>query len=93
MNGREITWVRRSRIDSDGWDGPDIPLGEGSERYLLRLSSNGRLLAEAEVGQPSYSITQTIWSQMPSGPVTVQVAQLSQSFGRGPFARREFNAQ
>lgn len=93
MNGREITWVRRSRIDSDGWDGPDIPLGEGSERYLLRLSSNGRLLVEAEVGQPSYSITQTIWLQMPPGPVTVQVAQLSQSFGRGPFARREFNAQ
>jgi len=32
-----ISWVRRSRIDADGWEAPDVALGEASERYRVDI--------------------------------------------------------
>ncbi|TGN62430.1 host specificity protein, partial [Paracoccus liaowanqingii] len=93
MEGRRITWVRRSRIEGDGWDGPDIPLGEESERYLLQLTREGVVLAEVQTSEPDWSVPEALWASLPPGPVTVAVAQLSQTFGRGPFARRDFDVR
>ncbi|WP_410217860.1 glycoside hydrolase TIM-barrel-like domain-containing protein [Paracoccus sp. (in: a-proteobacteria)] len=93
MVGRDVTWVRRSRIEGDSWEGPDIPLGEENERYLVRLSQSARIVTEVQVSAASYAIPSTIWSQIQSGKVTVEVAQLSQTFGRGPFVRRDFDVQ
>src|SRR5690606_23281057 len=44
VQGRAVSWVRRTRIGGDGWDGADVPLGEESESYLLRLLRDGSLL-------------------------------------------------
>lgn len=93
MHGRDITWVRRSRIDGDGWEGPDIPLGEDHERYLLRLTQNDRVLREVQCTTAAHSVPETVWAQLQPGAMTVEVAQLSQTFGRGPFARRTFNVE
>ena len=34
-----VTWVRRTRIDGDGWGRGDVPLGEAREAYLVRVRS------------------------------------------------------
>jgi len=91
--GNDITWIRRSRLEGDGWDGADVPLGEESERYLLRLIQAGQIVAETQTQTPSWTIPAAVRDQLQPGHVTIEVAQLSQTFGRGPFARRDFNAQ
>ena len=32
-----LTWVRRTRIGGDSWDGVEVPLGEDSERYEIDI--------------------------------------------------------
>ncbi|MFV0383679.1 baseplate multidomain protein megatron [Paracoccus sp. (in: a-proteobacteria)] len=91
-NGPALSWIRRTRIDGDGWDGADVPLGESSERYHVRLLQDGRIIHQAETGQPAYQVPAVIWDEaVATGPVMVAVAQLSDSFGAGPFVRRIFN--
>ena len=31
---RQISWIRRTRIDGDSWQGGEVPLGEDSESYV-----------------------------------------------------------
>ncbi len=33
-----LSWIRRGRLDADGWDAPDIPLGEEREEYRLEIA-------------------------------------------------------
>lgn len=35
--GIRLTWVRRSRLDSDGWEGEDVPLDEDVEAYQVEI--------------------------------------------------------
>ncbi|RJL05607.1 host specificity protein [Paracoccus aestuarii] len=93
LQGRDLSWTRRSRIDGDGWDGADIPLGEEVERYLLRLSQGGQMIAEAQPLTTRWTVPDAVWSQLQPGPLRVELAQMSQTFGRGPFARRDFDVQ
>lgn len=89
IEGRRLGWVRRTRIDGDGWDGADVPLGETREAYRVRLVRAGTLLAEAMVGEPAWAIPDGIWSAASAGgPFEAEVAQLSDVFGAGPAARR-----
>jgi hypothetical protein len=32
-----LSWIRRGRLDTDRWDGSEIPLGEETEAYLVEL--------------------------------------------------------
>ncbi len=86
------TWVRRTRIDGDGWLGLDVPLGEESERYLVRLRRGGTVVREAELGVPrfAYSPAEQAGDGGP-GPMTLEVAQVSARFGPGPFERIAFD--
>ncbi|WP_411839311.1 glycoside hydrolase/phage tail family protein [Paracoccus sp. ME4] len=93
MDGRTVTWVRRSRIEGDGWDGAEIPLGEETERYLLRLVQDGGVVTEVQTDSPVWTMPDGVRSQLRAGVVTVELAQLSRTFGRGPFARRDFDVQ
>ncbi|MDB6178038.1 glycoside hydrolase TIM-barrel-like domain-containing protein [Paracoccus sp. Z330] len=93
VQGRSISWVRRTRIDGDGWDGLDVPLGETREIYLLRVIRQGQVLAEVQVTAPAYQIPNDLWqSTLSGGAFEIAVAQLSDQFGAGPFARRTFHA-
>ena len=46
----EISWIRRSRINADDWDGSDVPLGEEREAYEVQiLATDGTVLRERTV--------------------------------------------
>lgn len=89
VQGNTVSWIRRTRIEGDSWDGVDVPLGETRERYLLRIEQNGRTLHEAQVSTSQYTVPAVVWASAQAfGPFTIEVAQLSDQFGAGPFARR-----
>ena len=50
--GWKITWVRRGRFDADTWKGIDIPLGEESELYRLRVLRDGQEVMEFTTTSP-----------------------------------------
>lgn len=81
-----ITWTRRTRIDGDGWDTHDVPLGEESEQYLLRVRSGATILREVTVATPNwvYSAGQQAADGAVAGDL-VEVAQISARYGPGPF--------
>jgi hypothetical protein len=81
-----FTWVRRSRIDGDGWEPVEIPLGEESESYRLEIMDGAAVRRAVEVTNPSYryaaSDIATDFGMAPSA-YDLRVAQVSASFGRG----------
>ena len=85
---RVVSWVRRTRIDGDSWVPADVPLGEETERYLVRVMAGARVLRQAEVATPGWT-----WSaadraaDMASGADALAVAQLSARFGPGLFGK------
>ncbi|GAA5079338.1 glycoside hydrolase TIM-barrel-like domain-containing protein [Roseibacterium beibuensis] len=90
--GREVTWIRRSRIDADSWEGLDVPLGEASEMYLVRIVDAGGLRREATLGSPVFTYTDAMRGADGTAPAySIEVAQVSDRFGPGPFARIEIN--
>ena len=92
VEGPHVSWVRRTRIGGDSWDGADVPLGEARELYLLRLTQGPTTLFEQQLTETRVTIPQEVWqSAMAAGPFAVAVAQLSDTVGAGPFARREIN--
>ncbi|WP_378944531.1 glycoside hydrolase TIM-barrel-like domain-containing protein [Paracoccus sp. R86501] len=93
LEGRQLSWVRRGRIESDGWDGVDIPLGEDAESYLVQLEQGGRTVLETQTDSPQLTLPDLVWVQIKPGQLTVRVCQMSRTFGRGPFARRDFDVQ
>lgn len=93
FQGRKLDWIRRTRIEGDGWEGLDVPVGENRETYLLRIIQFGARLHEVQLSSPEYTIPTDIWQVVTGGGTfTVAVAQLSDQFGAGPFHRRTFNA-
>ncbi|MDO5621546.1 MAG: hypothetical protein Q4G24_08770 [Paracoccus sp. (in: a-proteobacteria)] len=89
IEGRRITWLRRTRVQGDGWDGPDVPLGEGLEAYLLRLTRDGTLLHEVSLTARNWTVPQDVWdTARAGGDFAVEVAQLSETYGPGFFAER-----
>ena len=91
--GREISWIRRTRIDGDSWQGTEVPLGEDVESYILRVRDTGGVLQrEAAIGAPGFSYSDAMRaSDGVAAPYTIEVAQVSARFGPGPFARIEIN--
>lgn len=85
--GVTLRWIRRTRIDGDSWQGVEVPMGEDREAYLVRVIADGQILREESVGAPE-------WTYLPAaqsadgiaGAYTLAVAQVSDSFGPGPFA-------
>jgi hypothetical protein len=83
-----LSWVRRSRIDADSWEGFEVPLGEASEAYLLRIIDDNGLKREAFLSAPGfvYSAAMRV-ADATVAPYFIEIAQLSDRFGPGPFAR------
>ena len=82
-----LTWIRRTRIDGDRWDTPEVPLGEESESYLLRVMRGGTVLREETLTAPTWHYGTTQKAADGTGPFEVHVAQLSAKFGPGIFAQ------
>ena len=79
-----LSWVRRTRIDGDNWSPPEVPLGEASERYTLRVLVNGVQVRLLDMTAPGWTYTAAMQAQDGPGTVVVEVAQVSESFGAGP---------
>ncbi len=91
-DANRLSWIRRTRIDGDGWDGDDVPLGEARELYRVRITRASTVLHQAQVTVPEHTVPAAIWSEIKAGgPFTVAVAQLSDQYGAGPSVRRTFN--
>ena len=87
-----ITWVRRTRVDGDSWASVEVPLGEAQEMYLLRVSDASGLLREETVTAPSWTYSAAAQaSDGGSGPLVIEVAQVSERFGPGLFGRIEID--
>ena len=85
-----LAWVRRTRRGGDGWGLAEVPLFEAYERYILRVRKGGAVLREVTCDAPEF--TYTAQAQVHDGVAdsfAIEVAQLSDVFGPGPFARLE----
>ncbi|WP_371227070.1 baseplate multidomain protein megatron [Roseovarius sp. 2305UL8-3] len=84
----EVSWVRRTRVDGDRWDRPEVPLGEESESYLVRVSQNSTVVREEIINQPfwTYGAAERAADGL-AGFYQIEAAQISASFGTGPFTQ------
>ncbi|MCJ8139308.1 baseplate multidomain protein megatron [Falsirhodobacter halotolerans] len=83
-----LTWVRRTRIDGDSWESYEVPLGEAREEYLIRVSVGGQIRREVTVSGAEWTYTAAMkGADGVAGTYHVEVAQISDRFGPGAFAR------
>ncbi|MEP3687303.1 MAG: glycoside hydrolase/phage tail family protein [Sulfitobacter dubius] len=83
-----ISWVRRTRIDGDPWEGPEVPLGEENEQYLLRVFDGTEQLREVLLNVPTWTYSRAVQaSDGISGTFEVTVAQVSATYGAGLATR------
>ena len=84
-----VNWVRRTRIDGDGWEAADVPLGEDREVYVVTVKTGSGVQIRSElVTLPRF--TYSAADQVADGiskPFFVDVAQMSSVFGAGPSKR------
>ena len=81
-----FTWKRRTRVEGDSWQSAEVPLAEENEAYLIRVILSDTIVAEYTVSQTAFTYTATMrGADGVSGTFEVAVAQLSSSFGPGPF--------
>ncbi|MCX7565165.1 glycoside hydrolase/phage tail family protein [Sulfitobacter sp. F26169L] len=83
-----LTWVRRTRIDGDNWDTPEVPLGEETESYRVRIVKDGTLLRAETVSAPQFTYSSS--DQDADGaarPFSIEVAQISATYGTGLVRR------
>lgn len=84
----QFSWIRRTRIDGDPWGETEVPLGEVDERYRLRIRDGATVLRELDVTSPSWSYDAALRSSdLAPSTYTVEVAQISERFGTGPYAQ------
>jgi hypothetical protein len=81
-----LSWVRRTRIEGDTWDGFDVPLGEETELYRLRIVNGATVLRELILTAPGWTYPAAVRAVDGAG-LTVEVAQISARFGAGAVAR------
>lgn len=81
-----VEWVRRTRIDGDSWESVEVPLGEDSEWYVVRIQAGSTVLREVRVDRPEWTYPAVLVSEdLALGALSIHVAQGSDRFGLGPF--------
>lgn len=91
-SGRNLSWTRRTRSMGDRWDATDVPLAEAREAYLVQILLGGIVVAEQQTETASWRIPDDVWSVVAgSSEAVVRIAQISEVFGPGPFARSKLN--
>jgi hypothetical protein len=84
------SWIRRTRIDGDEWSWGEVPLNETSEQYLAQIWQGNTMLREVIQTQAdlTYSAAE-IAEDGATGQIELRVAQISDRFGPGPFAKTQ----
>ncbi len=84
--GVHLSWIRRSRIDADSWDG-EVPLGEDSEAYVVDILTPGgavvRSLSSASPQALYPAALELADFGAPQPSLRVRIAQLSATVGAG----------
>ena len=89
--GIRIAWMRRTRLDGDGWEAVDVPLGEDAESYEIDILKDGGVVRRrSRAREPSllYAAAQELADfGAPQSALSFRVVQISAVAGRG-FERR-----
>ncbi|QYK39929.1 MAG: glycoside hydrolase/phage tail family protein [Paracoccaceae bacterium] len=81
-----VGWVRRTRIDGDNWASTEVPLGEEREAYVVRVVADEAVRRQVEVTARTWVYTAADRAaDGVAGMFRVEVAQMSDRFGPGPF--------
>ncbi|WP_299730889.1 glycoside hydrolase TIM-barrel-like domain-containing protein [uncultured Tateyamaria sp.] len=82
----DISWIRRTRLDGDDWDLPDVPLAEESESYTLRVMQGAAVVRETVVTTQGWTYEAAAQAADGlTGDFEIAVAQNSARYGPGPF--------
>lgn len=82
----EFKWIRRTRIGGDSWLSNEVPNGETTEHYLIRVAVDGVTVREMSIIEPNWVYTAEMrMSDGVTGGYVFHVAQISEQFGVGPF--------
>lgn len=85
-----FSWIRRTRIDGDGWGLAEVPLGEDREAYRVQVRQGANVLRDVTVTDPVWAYGAADQSaDGVGGGFTLAVAQVSERYGPGPFAELE----
>jgi hypothetical protein len=92
LGGTSLSWIRRTRIDGDNWQSVEVPLGETSEHYVVQVVQGGLVVRETYVTSPAWTyLASQKTADGLSGLYSVQIAQISESFGPGLYKRIDLN--
>ena len=70
-----FSWVRRTRVEGDNWQLANVPLGEASEAYLVRVRVGATVRREETVSAPNWLYSAVDQSaDGVSAPFTFEVA-------------------
>lgn len=85
-----LSWTRRTRLGGDSWELEEVPLGEERERYRLEVLAGSAIKRSLTLAEPEYLYAAADMAADLAGArqFTLRVAQLSSSFGAGPFLER-----
>ena len=82
-----FTWIRRTRIDGDGWELNDVPLGEEREAYEVEILSAGAPVRMAATSEAMFRYTAAEQNEdfgfPPPPSFALHVYQMSATAGRG----------
>lgn len=85
-----VSWLRRTRIGGDSWEGVDVPLGEAREGYLVRIIENGAVRRETYTETNEWTYPAELRQvDLTGSHFEIAVAQLSDVYGPGLFASLE----
>ncbi len=88
-SGVTFTWVRRTRASAGSWQIRTVPLGEEREAYALDILSGSTVLRTLSSNAPSVlypSADELADFGAPQASLSIRVAQLSATVGRGTAA-------
>jgi hypothetical protein len=86
-----FSWIRRSRIEGDGWDQGEIPLAEEQEAYRVEIMHGAAVKRAVTVNAPRFRYAAAqIAVDFGADPrrFTLRVAQVSTVFGPGAMLER-----
>lgn len=89
-----LSWIRRTRVDGDGWEFIEVPLGEVNESYALEILAGATLRRSVLLTAPSYRyLAADIAADFGAMPTSldVSIAQLSATYGPGTKFVRTLN--
>ena len=85
-----LQWITRGGVKADTWDGLDIPLGEESEQYHVRVLRSGQTVMEFTTSSPNATISNAQITahqlDIDAQAISIEVAQISNTYGSGVSA-------